>query len=500
MDRFRYLIGVVTLLLAGAGGLFLFSLLGDEDQSQFFRLNVEFRSLSGLQPGAVVKYRGVVVGNVRDTSLRDDGRKAIATVVLRPGHEELARTNSRLWIVTPRFGGITRGASGLETLVRDAYLSFLTPDPWGPPLANGSSVQGQERPQLDDPESALEPVRRGDLLMRLLVPENYGLEAGSEIRYRGMRTGEVRSVTLVKDGSHVELGLRIDREHRRTVTDKTRFWLARPRLSGALLGGFSIDDVSALLIPFVAYFTEPGEGLPVPDGYITAAEVERPPLSPGKVGIGEATPATPAPLSPTGNDSIQLVQIVYEAIEEDWISPNDEIRREGTGILYEDNEGRLLVLTARSLCDAAFFETDLFGSGPEVGAEGISVVLPGGTVHRALRTWAAVDGGDQVLLVLDSDLAVREGLATTPMTRFDFDVDAPDAGQRVAIRALTADSDLVEVNWTPGSPLPDLTRHRGAACVQNGVIIGLLAQDKDAADRPAIVPARRVPAALRPAL
>src|SRR5262245_44450773 len=100
MDRARYLIGLLTLLLAIAGGVYLVKILGDEDKSLYFRVDVEFRNVEGLLTGADVKYRGVQVGHVRRVTLRDDGRKGIAVLALQPGREGLACTNTKFWIVT----------------------------------------------------------------------------------------------------------------------------------------------------------------------------------------------------------------------------------------------------------------------------------------------------------------------------------------------------------------------------------------------------------------
>src|SRR5262249_10349869 len=130
---------------------------------------------------------------------------------------------------------------------------------------------------------ALTPPRHGDLLMTLLVPENHGLVPGSEVKFRGIKTGEVRGVELADDGSHVRVKLRIDQQHRRTVTTKTSFWVARPRLSGGLVRGMSVEDMSALLVPFVSYFTDSGAGVPAPDDYTVSAEVLRPEMPLEKV-------------------------------------------------------------------------------------------------------------------------------------------------------------------------------------------------------------------------
>src|SRR5262249_27687540 len=159
----------------------------------------------------------------------------------------------------------TQGATGLETLIRDAYVAFVTPEPAGPPLPDGSLLPGQEKPFPDD--EAISALSRGDLAMTLIVPESHGLSPGSKVLFRGGRIGEAMSVERAGNGTHVRVALRIDRTHRRCITDATRFWIARPRVSGALLSGLEVQDVAALLGAYVACYTEPGQGLPVADGH-----------------------------------------------------------------------------------------------------------------------------------------------------------------------------------------------------------------------------------------
>lgn len=120
MDRLRYLIGLVTLAIAAAFAWFLFGLLGDEDRSGSFMLRLEFRDVRGLKAGADVRYRGVPVGAVHEVGLSADGEKGVVTIRFADEGARLARLSSRFWIVVPRFSGLTAGATGLETLVRDA--------------------------------------------------------------------------------------------------------------------------------------------------------------------------------------------------------------------------------------------------------------------------------------------------------------------------------------------------------------------------------------------
>lgn len=496
MDRARYLIGLVTLLLAVAGGAYLVQILGDEDKSQYFRVDVEFRNVGGLLPGADVKYRGVQVGHVRRVTLRDDGKKGIAVLALDPGRESLACTNTKFWIVTPRFSGLTSGASGLETLVRDAYVSFLTPDPAGPPLANGSAIAGWEAPYVDPTDVALPPPRHGDLLMTMLVPENHGLVPGSGVEFRGIRTGEVRGLEIAEDGGHVRVRLRIDQQHRRTVTTKTTFWVARPRLSGGLVGGMSVEDVSALLVPFVSYYTEPGAGVPAPDDYIVAAEAVRPDSPLEKVRVPAAAPPTSPASAPTEGSSARLVQVLYEALEVDWFSRDDHIRRASTGVLYEDREGRLLVMTARSSCDGAYSERDLLGGDPDIKSEAISVLLSDGSVVRALRTWAPSDGADLALLTLEVELEARRMITVTAADNFDFGPAEIPSG--ATLQFLDVAGRPAEVALDPGNPLPPIDSKRGAAVLAAQHIVGLLGQQSSTDATARIVPIAGIPESLRP--
>ena len=192
MDRLRYLIGLATLVVTAVAAWFLIGLLREDDRAGFFTLQVEFRDVHGLKAGADVKYRGVRAGTVYSVELSEDGEKGIALVVLDEGVERFARVNSQFWIVVPRFGGITAGATGLDTLVRDAYVAFMTPDPAGPAMAPGGLIAGLESPGVDQGEENLGPIRHGDLEMILLTAENHGLRrhASKQLQPVGKRGHE----------------------------------------------------------------------------------------------------------------------------------------------------------------------------------------------------------------------------------------------------------------------------------------------------------------------
>lgn len=487
MSRVRYLIGLATLAGAGAAGYWLYDMVRSRERTDLFALHVEFRDARGLKAGADVKHRGVPVGSVRRVELRDDGQRAVIDLVMQPEAAPLVRYGTRFWIVTPRFLGLTQGATGLDTLIRDAYISFASPEGESPPLPSGSQVIGAERPAANA-DVSLEPFERGDLAMTLLVPENHDLAPGARVVFRGVPTGELRSAKLAPDGSHVQLELRIRREYRHTVTDRSQFWVARPRLSGALISGFALEDAAALLSPFIGYHTEAGAGVPVVDGHRAAALNERPDMRIGPVPSSALAKVRPDAAAAPKDEGIRVVRVYYEAVERDFWSPDDEIKRDGCGLLLEDSAGRSVVLTTRSVCDGTYFVADGLGTKPDIDKERIRVGLTEGSVVQASRTWTAPDGLDLAVLVLqDSTQSGSDG------RRLDFSAGTP--GTNRTVQALDE-----QVKPMPPVPLADadLAVHRGAVVIDGDRVVGLLGQTAIDDLRPSVVALAQVPQALRP--
>ena len=208
MNQARYILGLVTLVVAVLVGWYLVGLLDTEDPEDGFQLQVEFLDLRGLKPGADVKYRGIAVGSVHRTDISKDGKRALVTLVIDEDKSVLVHDSSRFWIVAPRFRGVIEGASGLETLVRNAYVAFITPSTddgeEGAPLKPFMQLVGEEHPFVLEDELRLPPISHSDLSMRLLLAENHNLQVGAKVLLRGMPVGEVREITLAPGATHVD--------------------------------------------------------------------------------------------------------------------------------------------------------------------------------------------------------------------------------------------------------------------------------------------------------
>lgn len=497
MDRLRYLFGVLTLAVLVGGGWFLLGLLEEGDGSELYQIEAAFFEARGLKPGADLKYRGIRIGSVRSVRVDETGAKALVRMSIEPGAERLIRDNTHFWIVTPRFHGISQGVSGLETLVRDAFVACATGARPGEPLPSGSRVVGDEAPVSVAADVSLPPINRGDLLMTLLMPDNEGLRVGSKVMFRGMPVGEVRSIRLAEDGGYVAAQLRVVAGQRSTVTDKTMFWTAQPRvnLQFSFSNPVSLDELGALISPFVAYYTPPRSGVPVPDGHRTRAELKRPDVEPTPVPDAALQQGKdPSPADVPQRRPLSLVRVVYEAEEIDYLSPNDELRREGTGLLYLDAQGRALVLTTRSVCDGAWFHREGLGGEPTIKGEKLGVQLADGQPLRANRIWTA-DG--------DADLAVLHVL-NLPRRAPTTATDQLVFGELTAKQGL-----LVEICGERGKRLEpkdldlsaelDLGSLRAGVVLHAGKVHGLLGQAaQDNPDKAAIVPLSALREDLRP--
>ncbi|MEX2961707.1 MlaD family protein [Microbulbifer sp. TYP-18] len=208
-----------------------------------------FRTGDGLVGGkTVVKYAGVDIGVVQNFRLVQNAEAlggadgVLAEVAFNPSAAYLLVRGSRFWLVKPEVS-IT-GIRGLETLVSGNYIA----------LEPGNGVPERKFVAVDKPPVT---VSGEGLRVVLKTPRLGSLSRGSPVYYRQLEVGEVESYQLSEDGTEVEVGVFVRREHAGLVHRGSRFWNSSGVSIEAGIGGVSVDieSLASLLAGGISFYT-----------------------------------------------------------------------------------------------------------------------------------------------------------------------------------------------------------------------------------------------------
>lgn len=491
MQILRYAVGLVVLALGALGGSYLWALLADEGDTDDMRITIFFENVDGLAPGADVRHRGVRVGEVRRVQLGPGGSHAEVACTLQAGVRQTLLSSSRFWIVRPRFSGIQRGATGLDTLIKDSYVSYESPPGHAPPLANGAKVVGLLAPPDAGSLAGLGERSPGDLEVAVYLAESGGLEAGSLVRYRGVPVGRVTAIRLLPDHSAVEVTARIEQRHRSAVRDRTEFWVGRPELSAHWFSGLAVEDLGTLLGgEYLSFYTRSeSRSIPAPDGARFVGSIERPKFRWAAPELAEiASQTAPRPAGDPLGSALATVHLSFT--ETDWLTPNDHFVRRSPATVFLTRGGLGVALAPRAAVDAL---ANVNERSPSIRDERLRVEFGDGSVHEAGQLWVDLDSGLAVVQVV----APLDRFPESPPLEFTSPAELPGA---------------VEV-LVPGSG-SDLERSRAVISERlevSGMVleadVGLLVRDQriigfiarrpgDA--RPVAIPLDSLPEALRP--
>ncbi|SDC49581.1 paraquat-inducible protein B [Cupriavidus sp. YR651] len=211
--RTRWLPSLVWLIpiVAAIVGV---SLLINTLASRGPEITVKFSTAEGLTPGkTVVRYKDVEIGLVKSVKLASDRSHVVANIELTKDAENFAVTDTRFWVVRPRFA--ISGVSGLETLLSGAYIGVDA----GKSSERTRSFTGLEVP----------PVVTTDASGRQFVlrAQDLGsLDIGSPVYYRRVQVGQVVAYQLEPNGRDITLRVFVNKPYDKLVTADTRFWHA----------------------------------------------------------------------------------------------------------------------------------------------------------------------------------------------------------------------------------------------------------------------------------
>ncbi len=189
-------------------------MLVDTWQSAGPDITISFQAASGLEAGkTAVKYKDVMVGMVKSITLSQDSTHVIVAVSLNKNAQNLARADTRFWVVRPRIGA--GGVSGIDTLLSGAYIAVDT---------GASTRPNQEFAGLETPPTVVSGMPGTSF--EIVTDDLGSLDIGSPVYYRRVPVGRVASYRLQSDGQGVSLQVFIDAPYDRFVTAGTRFWNA----------------------------------------------------------------------------------------------------------------------------------------------------------------------------------------------------------------------------------------------------------------------------------
>lgn len=219
-------------------------------------VSITFQTASGLQAGKTeVKYKDVTVGLVKSIVLSPDSQRVLVTVSLMKNAQNLAKADTRFWVVRPRVG--MGGISGIDTLLSGAYISLDT----GTSEKSGSLFQG-----LESPPTVINgmPGKQFEV-----VADDLGsLDIGSAVYYRRIPVGRVSSYALRPDGQGVSVNIFIDAPYDRFVTPSTRFWNASGVDLSLNSDGLQLktQTLASVIAGGIAFANPPESGASLPSG------------------------------------------------------------------------------------------------------------------------------------------------------------------------------------------------------------------------------------------
>jgi len=219
-------------------------------------VTIAFSSGNGIGPGAAVKYRGLVVGKVKDVDLAPQGERVVVKAVLDESAKHLAREGAQFWVVKPHVGFDT--ITGLETILTGRYIAVRP----GTGEAKTDFV-GLDSPPRRDPSSP-------GLHIDLEADSLGSIEIGSPILYRRVPVGEIDGYELREGGRGVKIHMHIGEKYAHLVRKNSRFYNVSGLSVKASLTELKVhtESLGALLSGGVAFLSprSDAESKPSKDG------------------------------------------------------------------------------------------------------------------------------------------------------------------------------------------------------------------------------------------
>lgn len=251
------LIWVVPVIAAMVAGYLIY----ERVQQGGPRITIRFKDGSGLRPGqSPIKYRGVIVGEVRALELSRDLQSVEVKARLEKSASALAKEGTVFWIVRPEVG--VANISGLGTLITGPHIEALP-------------GKGPSKTTFEGSATSPAALEEKGLKLVLIAAHRGSLRAGSPVYYRGIEVGAVQEQRLSDDARRVEVNVFIRQPYASLVRSDSKFWnVSGVNVDIGLFKGaqVNIESLKSLVTGGLSFATpEVGKGSePVKDGSIFA--------------------------------------------------------------------------------------------------------------------------------------------------------------------------------------------------------------------------------------
>ena len=194
-----------------------------EDGEAGLYLRIASEMAGSISAGSPILYRQIEVGRVVGVSLAKDTESVEIYGLIFAQYRHLIKDTTRFWnssglTVKADMGGVKLHMGSLASLVTGG-LEFETPVGTGKPVGNKALFT-----LYPDQDAARELGK----FIQVSFENGADLKVGADLRYRGIRVGEVKDVHLNSTMDGVVAEIHIDQSYEKLSCKGTQFWIARP--------------------------------------------------------------------------------------------------------------------------------------------------------------------------------------------------------------------------------------------------------------------------------
>jgi paraquat-inducible protein B len=216
-------------------------------------LTLESPDANGVNAGAPILHRELQVGTVQEVHHSADGEHVELRIQIDPKHQALVKPGVRFW----RAGGVEAdvGSNGVQLrtgTLANLFLGGVAFEQIEDAAVDAKPVQRDDRFRLYVDRTAAE---QAGLSVQLELRNAEGISIGSDLRYRGMKLGEITRLQLRADMKGVVAGASLRQDAASLLTSGTHIWKVTPALGLARTA--HLDTVLGSYLDIT-----PGEGEP----------------------------------------------------------------------------------------------------------------------------------------------------------------------------------------------------------------------------------------------